>query len=84
MILLSGILIKTCELLILKFIVLKRGNENWKNFKNFYRPCFQKVLGKSYEKKLRLTKADAQQFASILNENSAAVEKYVVKIKKRA
>ncbi|VDK70093.1 unnamed protein product [Litomosoides sigmodontis] len=35
----------------------------------------QKVLGKSYEKKLRLTKTDAQQFASILNENSAAVEK---------
>ncbi|KAK6103385.1 Anaphase-promoting complex subunit 1 family protein [Brugia pahangi] len=35
----------------------------------------QKVLGKSYEKKLRLTKADAEQFATILDENSSAVEK---------
>ncbi|VBB30275.1 unnamed protein product [Acanthocheilonema viteae] len=35
----------------------------------------QKVLGKSYEKKLRLTKTDAEKFASILSENSAAVEK---------
>ncbi|VDK66876.1 unnamed protein product [Onchocerca ochengi] len=35
----------------------------------------QKVLGKSYEKKLRLTKADAEQFASILNENSPAIKK---------
>uniref|UniRef100_A0A1I7V5S8 Anaphase-promoting complex subunit 1 n=1 Tax=Loa loa TaxID=7209 RepID=A0A1I7V5S8_LOALO len=33
----------------------------------------QKVLGKSYEKKLRLTSADAEQFTSILNENSSAV-----------
>ncbi|KAM3719734.1 Anaphase-promoting complex subunit [Dirofilaria immitis] len=35
----------------------------------------QKVLGKSHEKKLRLNKTDAEQFANILNENSSTVEK---------
>uniref|UniRef100_A0A158Q8W3 Anaphase-promoting complex subunit 1 n=1 Tax=Elaeophora elaphi TaxID=1147741 RepID=A0A158Q8W3_9BILA len=35
----------------------------------------QKVLGKSYEKKLHLSKEDAEQFASILNGNSSPIEK---------